>query len=79
MQPVKLFSKGIVTGYRRGQRNQSPNHSLVKIEGKFSSVWNAEQSLCDVLPNVVLLAMPHSARAVALTPAKFFKLIFSQV
>lgn len=33
MQPTKLFSKGIVTGFRRGQRNQTVNTSLVKIEG----------------------------------------------
>ncbi|XP_063686812.1 large ribosomal subunit protein eL33-like [Bolinopsis microptera] len=33
MQPTKLFSKGVVTGYRRGQRNQDPSISLVKIEG----------------------------------------------
>jgi len=33
MQPVKLFSKGIVTGYRRGLRNHTPSSSLIKIEG----------------------------------------------
>ena len=35
MQPTKLFSKGIVTGFRRGQRNQSVNQSLIKVEGMF--------------------------------------------
>ncbi|KAL5250285.1 hypothetical protein ACHWQZ_G016132 [Mnemiopsis leidyi] len=33
MQPTKLFAKGIVTGYRRGLRNQDSSISLLKIEG----------------------------------------------
>lgn len=77
MQPVKLFSKGIVTGYRRGQRNQSPNHSLVKIEGKFSSVWNAEQSLCDDL--MLYYWQSLKVHVLSLDPRQVFKLIISQV
>ena len=77
MQPVKLFSKGIVTGYRRGQRNQSPNHSLVKIEGKFSIVWNAEQSLCDDL--MLYYWQSLKVHVLSLDPRQVFKLIISQV
>merc|ERR1712194_538349 len=29
----RLYSKGTVLGFQRGQRNQNPNTSLVRIEG----------------------------------------------
>eukprot|EP00123_Amoebidium_parasiticum_P019242 comp24357_c0_seq1/m.46620 comp24357_c0_seq1/g.46620 ORF comp24357_c0_seq1/g.46620 comp24357_c0_seq1/m.46620 type:complete len:114 (-) comp24357_c0_seq1:100-441(-) len=32
-QPVRLYTKGVVLGFTRGQRNQSANFSLVKLEG----------------------------------------------
>jgi len=32
-QPVRLYSKGRVLGYKRSKTNQSPNTSLIKIEG----------------------------------------------
>lgn len=46
MQPTKLFSKGIVTGYRRGQRNQDPSNSLVKIEGMYYIILEETGELC---------------------------------
>ncbi|CAB4425374.1 unnamed protein product [Rhizophagus irregularis] len=32
-QPVRLYSKGRVLGYKRSKTNQSPNTSLIRIEG----------------------------------------------
>mmetsp|Transcript_43615 Transcript_43615/g.42121 ORF Transcript_43615/g.42121 Transcript_43615/m.42121 type:complete len:108 (+) Transcript_43615:40-363(+) len=32
-QPTRLYSRGIVLGYRRNHRNQQPHTSLIKIEG----------------------------------------------
>eukprot|EP00124_Ichthyophonus_hoferi_P006088 Ihof_evm1s1192 gene=Ihof_evmTU1s1192 len=32
-QPVRLYSKGVVLGFTRGQRQQNANFSLIKIEG----------------------------------------------
>ena len=32
-QPCRLFTKGIILGYRRGQRKQHPHTSLVQLEG----------------------------------------------
>ncbi|CAG8600844.1 4642_t:CDS:2 [Acaulospora morrowiae] len=32
-QPVRLYSKGRVLGYKRAKHNQSPNTTLIKIEG----------------------------------------------
>merc|ERR1711862_245453 len=32
-QPVRLFAKGTLLGFRRSQANQYPDTSLVKIEG----------------------------------------------
>uniref|UniRef100_A0A7R9U9P7 60S ribosomal protein L35a n=1 Tax=Pinguiococcus pyrenoidosus TaxID=172671 RepID=A0A7R9U9P7_9STRA len=32
-QPVRLYVKGVVLGYKRGQRNQYNHTSLVKIQG----------------------------------------------
>ncbi|CAG8497698.1 7294_t:CDS:2 [Diversispora eburnea] len=36
-QPVRLYSKGRVLGYKRSKRNQSPNTTLIKVEGVASS------------------------------------------
>eukprot|EP00386_Alphamonas_edax_P006352 GDKI01020584.1.p1 GENE.GDKI01020584.1~~GDKI01020584.1.p1 ORF type:complete len:131 (-),score=37.49 GDKI01020584.1:159-524(-) len=32
-QPPRLYSRGVVMGYKRSKINQDPNASLVKIEG----------------------------------------------
>ncbi|CAG8534022.1 27484_t:CDS:2 [Dentiscutata erythropus] len=32
-QPVRLYSKGRVLGFKRSKSNQSPNTTLIKIEG----------------------------------------------
>lgn len=32
-QPTRLYTKGIVLGYKRGLRNQQPNTSLIRLEG----------------------------------------------
>ncbi|KAG9288630.1 hypothetical protein G9A89_006731 [Geosiphon pyriformis] len=32
-QPVRLYSKGRVLGYKRSKSNQSPGTSLIRIEG----------------------------------------------
>merc|ERR1719189_3534873 len=32
-QPVRLYVKGAVLGYKRGLRTQNPNISLIKIQG----------------------------------------------
>ncbi|KAF0494328.1 60S ribosomal protein L33-A-like protein [Gigaspora rosea] len=32
-QPVRLYSKGRVLGFKRSKRNQSPNTTLIRIEG----------------------------------------------
>mmetsp|Transcript_22433 Transcript_22433/g.38732 ORF Transcript_22433/g.38732 Transcript_22433/m.38732 type:complete len:114 (-) Transcript_22433:196-537(-) len=32
-QPVRLYSKGVVHGYKRGIRNQHPNQARLSIQG----------------------------------------------
>jgi len=32
-QPVRLYTKGVVLGYRRSHRHQKPQWSLLRIEG----------------------------------------------
>ncbi|KAH8741690.1 60S ribosomal protein L35A [Cryptosporidium ryanae] len=32
-EPVRLYAKAVVTGYKRSRVNQTPNISLLKIEG----------------------------------------------
>eukprot|EP00033_Pygsuia_biforma_P000042 GCRY01000056.1.p2 GENE.GCRY01000056.1~~GCRY01000056.1.p2 ORF type:complete len:120 (-),score=22.53 GCRY01000056.1:86-418(-) len=33
VQPVRLYNKGVILGYRRSRTNQHPNCALIKIEG----------------------------------------------
>jgi len=32
-QPVRLYTKGVITGYKRSQANQHHHTSLIKLEG----------------------------------------------
>jgi len=32
-QPIRLYTKGVILGYKRGKRNQQENTSLIRIEG----------------------------------------------
>jgi large subunit ribosomal protein L35Ae len=32
-QPVRLYCKGVILGYRRSQRKQHPNQTRIQIEG----------------------------------------------
>mmetsp|Transcript_77373 Transcript_77373/g.215064 ORF Transcript_77373/g.215064 Transcript_77373/m.215064 type:complete len:126 (+) Transcript_77373:2-379(+) len=33
IQPVRLYSKGVILGYKRSKTNQYPNCTLLKIDG----------------------------------------------
>ncbi|KJE88432.1 60S ribosomal protein l35a [Capsaspora owczarzaki ATCC 30864] len=32
-QPIRLYTKAVVSGFKRSQRNQDPNSSLLRLEG----------------------------------------------